>query len=129
MFVRAPRSERRQILDDPRARRMKDVRAVQVDADTALIKRIVGVPRDMRSRVDDQDGGVELARKPFGDGRSGEARPDDQVIVDQSTECIPKGFVRPPRSFAWRRRRRSSPGSPAKTVRIWPSSCWRRATA
>ena len=81
VLVRAPLGERAQILDDVLGVGMEDVRPVLVVAQPIRRKRIVGIARDVRSLVDDQDAGAELACKPLGDRAAGQAGADHEKVV------------------------------------------------
>lgn len=59
---------------------MKDVRSVLVYENARLVVVIVGIPPNVRSRVNDQNLLPQLTRKPFSEDAPSEPRTDNQVI-------------------------------------------------
>ena len=62
VLVWPPRRKARDVLDDGRRIRMKDVRAESVPAQARTVDRIVGVPGEVGPLVDDQYARAEFAR-------------------------------------------------------------------
>src|SRR5579875_171716 len=89
MLVGPPGGEAAEIADDLRAVRVEDVRAVAVDAYAVRVQLVVGVPRNVRTAVDDQHRRIELGCKALRDRTSGEAGSDDEIIVFHANVLAP----------------------------------------
>ena len=74
MLIGAPLGELGEILEDLGRIGMEDVRAIAMDEDPRVIKRIKGIAGDVRPPVDEQDARTVFAGKALGQHAAGETR-------------------------------------------------------
>ena len=84
MLVRSPSRESREIIKHLERVRVENVRAVWMNQDSGIIEFVEGIPANVWAFIDDQHFAAQVG-EAFGQHRTGESRPNDQIIKHETS--------------------------------------------